>query len=36
MFHCYPYGKKGRYVQLMSEIQYSQYMKRCHTGTEVK
>ena len=35
-FHCYEYGSSGRYVQLMTEKQYSQYTKRCDTGTEAE
>lgn len=35
-FHCYKYGKAGRYVQLMTETQYAQYAKRCDTGSEAK
>jgi len=35
-FHCHNYGETGRYVVLMNEGQYSQYMKRCDTGTHAK
>lgn len=26
-FHCYPYGKRGRYVVLMTEPEYSSWTK---------
>ena len=27
-FHCFPYGKLGRYVVLMDERQYGDHMKK--------
>jgi hypothetical protein len=35
-FHCYNYGKTGRYAVLMTERQYAEYNKRCNTGTEAE
>ena len=37
-FHCFPYGVRGRYIVLMDERQYGDYMKKAWqpTPTRVK